>query len=179
MSTMNGSVPVAYTIHSYSYSYSYSYSFTEDSNTSFGLGGGYRLNNKYSMELGYSDLGQLIVKEKITSIQISEPSISTITSKWKMLQASALANLPVSSSINLYGRIRVAKISEDLTQEAISTQSNVKNVEKKSSNTAIIGVGSNFELNSQFKLRIEYLYFNSSDTYHPSSSVSFGVMYYL
>jgi opacity protein-like surface antigen len=156
---------------------SYRYNLIKDESTSFGVGGGYRINNKFSLEVGYSDLGQSIVRETISSSGINELTTSKITSNWAQIQTSVLANFPISNSFSFYGRLGLTKITEESRTER--EQETYNSDSKTSRNCALISLGSNFELTEKIKLRLEYTYFNVGSAYHPRTNISAGFVYWL
>ena len=133
-----------------------------ESDKVFGAGAGYSINKYFAVELGYRDFGS--VNQNFTSS--GYPMSYTLSSS--AVQFSLLGKLPVSDSIDIYGRWGDARLSwESKDSSKTSTQSDYK---------PVYGAGASYNINEKFSLRGEYSrYSGTSSSY--TSALTLGATY--
>jgi hypothetical protein len=107
--------------------------------TSFSFGVAYGVNNTFSFEADYRHIG------KFTLI---ETEYEKITSDSSAIEMSVVAKYPFSTEINIYGRLGVAKLTNDA--DILSFKSS------ESSNKVFYGIGAGYVMSEHVSLRTEY-----------------------
>ncbi len=126
----------------------------------FRIAGGYHFSPVFAFEVGYSTFGDS-----------SAPDFSTISAS--SLQFAAVATLPLGPQFDLIGKVGVANNYEDFTVPP-------GNYTSFSQTDLLLGVGAQFNVNSQISLRAIYDDYGKFDTYVPplkATSFSFGLVY--
>ncbi len=127
-----------------------------ESDTMFGLGGGYSLNENFAFELAYRDLGG--VKESDDNYEIDTSS----------LQLTALGKLPVGEGAYLFGRLGFARLDVEASYND-GEDSGFSDTATK----AAYGFGMGYDFSDAFGLRAEYLqHAKWEDTTFSSISIS-------
>lgn len=107
---------------------------------------GYHFNPELAVEFGYSSFGK-------STLNISSTVTADVTAS--SLQISAVGSLPLSSKVDLIGKLGIANNSNSLNVQV----SNVTTSYKASQSTILMGLGADFHINSHFNLRAQYLNF--------------------
>ena len=111
--------------------------------STYAVGLGYELNQTFSFELAYRDLGKV---EFNFGDSKSQADGSTI-------QASVLAKYPVSPAVNIFGRAGISRLDYE-TSYQYPDFPDERGSETK--NKAFYGLGATYAVNEKISLRAEY-----------------------
>lgn len=134
--------------------YCVSHDTCEDDDLTFGSYFGYKWNEYISAEIGYDYLGKLSKDEEVAHIG---GGISALT-------LESVFSLPITDRFDIYGKIGVAQIFADNTENFVATS----------------GVGLEYKLNWNLAVRGEYQYFEGIDSFSNNVDVnqlSLGIQY--
>jgi len=118
----------------------------DQSDKSYGVSGGYRLNRNFAAEMAWESLG---------SYSYSSPSATdTINGKLKAsaLSLSALGIYPFSRNWSAYGKLGVTRTSTDLTASSTTGASAVSNA-SSSSTGWLLGAGLTYDFDSGYYVK--------------------------
>lgn len=107
----------------------------------FSLGGGYKINKFFAVELAYRNLGELDESDEDFSTSLGFSAITLV----------GVASLPLGDAFSVYGRLGVSEITMDVD---ISDEEESESV-SVSENKAVYGVGVRYALNDRAGLRFE------------------------
>lgn len=152
-----------------------------ETNTAFSLGGGYKLNESFALELTYRDLGDVnqSVSEDFGNGDYLEFSSDTSVAAF---QASVLAQLPLNDTFALYGRLGAGYLKSKTDYEFQTVVSNQTHFnsgsgsESDSKTKAVFGVGFKYALGQSFAVRVEYNQYDEWDE-ATISSATVGLTY--
>lgn len=131
-----------------------------ETKTTYMIGGGYRINEIFSAEVAYRDLGKISDSDEYSSESVG----------FNAIQASVLAAHAFSDAFSLYGRIGMAKVSLDVTSTDFDSIS-------LSKNKCFIGFGGRFALNENLGIRLEYNQYDKFEELELSAS-TIGIDYH-
>ena len=135
----------------------------DDTDTGFGAGLGYRVNDNFAAELAYADLGAIKYRASGTVTDgVSNLAASLdgkVTAKGPVL--SFLGILPISERFALYGRAGIAlmdaKASVSATIDGVSDS--ISDSTQRSN--VMFGVGGEFYASERFGIRVEWNRYSS------------------
>lgn len=133
-------------------------SLGDDSDTAFGMAGGYRLLPNLALEVSYMDLGELRYRNDSfgTHIDHQEPWRQKLDLKLKGFTLSALGVLPLSYRWEAYARAGVLFASNELNLH-ITDFFSARDAEASSSSTELLaGLGATFSFAEVYGARFEY-----------------------
>jgi opacity protein-like surface antigen len=113
-----------------------------ETDTAFSFAGGYKLNDTFSFELGYRDLGG--VEETFEGETFGADLTAT--------QLSVLASFKINDAISAYGRLGVADMQMKFSYDDGEYSDSVTESKTK----AVFGVGGRYAINQKLGLHIEY-----------------------
>ncbi|WP_323815596.1 outer membrane beta-barrel protein [Cellvibrio sp. NN19] len=123
------------------------------------IGGGYKFNDNFALELAYRDLGEIKGEESgyVGGGDYIEAKISNgITA----FQISLVGSIALGEAASLYGRVGMANLEADLksSYEASINGSDFSGSESESvsKNKAVFGAGLSYSFTPTFALRAEY-----------------------
>lgn len=100
-----------------------------ESSSAWGLFGGYKINQNFAVEAGYTDLGDVSGLLEFTALDVS-----------------AVGIFPISEPFSLYGKLGMASTKEELSLLSLSE-----------TRTALtFGVGGQFDLNPNIGIRLGF-----------------------
>jgi opacity protein-like surface antigen len=110
----------------------------DDDDTSFRFGGGYRLNENFAVEGYYIDYGE------------AETTFGRFraTAEATAFQFQAVGLLPVSSTVDLYGKLGLALWDAELSVSGFEADDDGTDL--------VFGFGANFNIRERITLRVEY-----------------------
>ena len=118
-------------------------SFSE-SDTGFTLGGGYKFNDTFAVEVAYRNLGE-INESEYEDLGDGDYYEGSFSNEFSALQVSLVAGFPVSETVNLYGRLGYADIDLDFSFSEIEvigdSESTFSGSGTLSRNKVLFGVG--------------------------------------
>ncbi|MFA6062897.1 MAG: outer membrane beta-barrel protein [Gallionella sp.] len=131
--------------------------------TGIRLGGGYQITNQLSAELNYADLGTYTINGTLAGLPFTSPN--TI----KSLQGALVANLPITDSFALTGKLGFASTkvnaSASIPGAAVSISA--------TSTTPVLGVGMLYSVNKSLAFRAQYEDFGTvGDVYTGTSKLT-------
>jgi OmpA-OmpF porin, OOP family len=115
--------------------------------TTWGVYGGYDFNKNFAIEAGYQDLG--------TS------KAGGLEAKNQALSVDLVGKLPVTESINVYGKAGLAYVDRDITGAGVD--------EGLSGTAAKFGVGAEFKATKNVAVRTEVAYLTGAPTYESAN----------
>jgi OOP family OmpA-OmpF porin len=131
---------------------------------SYGIFGGYRLNDTFAIEAGYRILGS--EEETI----VSGPYKAVAKTDLSSLHLSATAAYPVTKELNLYGRLGYS-----FNKASAKVTSNIPGYNfsgSESENNVLFGVGASYSLSDNLAVRTEW------NRHHENfSNLSLGLAY--
>lgn len=101
----------------------------------FSIGGGFKINDTFSIEAAYRDLG-------------GEDSFFGSGPNFTAIQSSVLANLPINEEASVYGRLGVARLK-------ITIKDDFDNY-TDTDNKLAAGIGARYSINETTGFRVEY-----------------------
>lgn len=152
-----------------------------ETNTAFSLGGGYKLNETFALELVYRDLGDVSQSESEDFGNGDYLKFSLDTSV-TAFQASVVAQLPLNDAFALYGRLGAGYLKSKTDYEFETVVGNRTHFnagsgsESDSKTKAVFGVGFKYVLSQSFAVRAEYNQYDKWDE-ATISSATVGLIY--
>lgn len=122
--------------------------------TGFIVGGGYKFNETFALELAYRDLGS--TSEHRSMVMADEVIRLGIDMEFTATQASLVAEHPLSEKLNIFGRVGIADLKVKATGNISDGVDNVSESGSVSKNKAVYGVGLGYVTSPSFTLRAEY-----------------------
>ena len=114
----------------------------DDTDTSFGIAAGYRINENFSIELGFQDFGELNVSVEDVLLKAGVDAI----------QLSVVGGMPVSENAGVY-----AELGLDSWDADFSLSDGVDSMSVSEDGTDIFyGIGAYISLNEAVNLKFEY-----------------------
>jgi len=118
----------------------------DDSDTSLKIFGGAKFNKNFAFEAAYIDLGEAIVTD----------NIDTFTAEATGFNFSAVGIIPVSESVDIFGKVGMLFWDLKLALSGTFTDSL-----SEDGNDISFGFGADFDVNESFSIRAEFEKFNS------------------
>jgi len=118
----------------------------EDTDTSFKVFGGAKINKNFAVEGSYIDFGELVAKDNFDSF----------TAEITGFNISAVGIIPVSDSVDIFGK--VGMLFWDLK---LALSGTFNDSLSEDGNDISFGFGANFDVNDTFAIRAEFEKFNS------------------
>jgi len=149
------------------------------SETAFSLGGGYKFNNNFAIEVAYRDFGE-ISESYEENLGGGDFYREKYTFGASALQVSLVASLPISQSVNLYGRLGIADMdfeaseSYEFSWDGEMDQDSASGSVSK--NKTVFGVGIGYAVTPALSLRAEYSQYDKWEELE-ISTVSAGIAY--
>ena len=114
----------------------------DDTDTSFGIAAGYRINENFSVELGFQDFGEISVSDGGGSAKVGADAI----------QLSVIGGVPVSENAGVY-----AELGLDSWDADFSLSNGVGSISGSEDGTDIFyGIGAYISLSEAVNLKFEY-----------------------
>lgn len=139
--------------------------------TAFSIGGGYKLNQTFAIEVAYRDLGEFEAsyQENFGSDYVN----AKVNLAFSALQASVVASFPVGTSGSVFGRLGIADLEIDASYSYSEffdgSYSYESNSGSQSKNKAVFGVGYRHALNDKWFLHAEYNQYAKWEDFKTSS----------
>lgn len=135
-------------------------STVDDSDTSFGLGGGYQLNENFAFEFAYLDLGSFSSDATAT---LSQDEVAGTTDVEAELESSAsgpvvwaLGILPIGERFSVYGRAGIGLMQADGTLR-VTDENGTQRANQSSQKTSLIyGAGAEYSFAKYFAVRLAW-----------------------
>ncbi len=101
-----------------------------ETNSSWGIFGGFQFNQNVALEVGYTDFG----------------TVAGGLIKFTGFDVAAVGTLPINQQFSLFGRLGMASVKEDFSLAGLSA----------SRTAPTFGIGGQFNVNQQFGIRLAY-----------------------
>ncbi|MGB2272056.1 MAG: porin family protein [Pseudomonadales bacterium] len=116
----------------------------DDTDTTFGFGAGYRLNENFAIELGYQDFGEISVSSAGASASVEADAI----------QLSVIGGVPVSENAGVYAELGFDSWDADLTYTNVPGFGTGS--ESEDGTDIFYGIGAYMSLSETVDLKFEY-----------------------
>jgi len=126
-----------------------------ENTTPFRLGVGYQFNQNFGLEGSYTDFGKSNITASVLGIGLSAGDV-----KANSTGIAAIAYLPVSDTIELFGKVGYNSTKMTLTPSAVFAAAGATTSSSTKSKAAF-GLGVKFNINKQVALRAQYEDFGS------------------
>ena len=130
----------------------------DDSDTGFGLAGGYQLNDHFAFEFAYVDLGAAGSRHSATITDGVEQSDADVQfeSSADGAVVSALGILPIGERFSVFGRVGLSFMSATGTAR-ITIDGDTQRASQSSQKTdPVIGIGAEYSLSKHFAVRLAW-----------------------
>lgn len=144
---------------------------SSESDTSFGIGGGYWFNENFAIEGRYDDFGEVEDTERDGS------ATSTSKASASAFGFNLLAGVPLNEQFKLYAKVGVSFWDLDLSGDSYIPEfdNRLTYNENFSGNEFTYGFGAQYQVNDAFSLGVEYSSFAIEDTKAASDDTTFEV----
>lgn len=150
-----------------------------ETKTGFTLGGGYKFNDTFAIEVAYRDLGE-IKEHEYEDLGGGDYYEENFKNEFSALQVSLVAGFPVSEAVDLYGRLGYADIDLDYSFSDVEvidgSESTFTGSGTMSRSEVLFGVGASYSLSDTFTLRAEYGQYGKFEEIE-ISSLTLGLTY--
>ncbi len=130
----------------------------DDSDTGFGLAGGYQVNDHFALEVTYVDLGSVGSRHAVTATDGVETSDADVVlqSSADGAALSALGILPIGERFSVFARVGISFLSADGTAR-ITVDGQTQRPSQSSQKTdPVFGVGAEYNLSKHFAVRLAW-----------------------
>lgn len=135
----------------------------DESDTSFGISGGYQFNKFIAVELGYSDLGKIKYSQRYSGVGIDYGFNADF--KAKTLDLSALVSLPLNETFELFARAGIVRWDADASSNEWLNAASSSDSASDDGIDSFGGLGVQVNITESVFARAEYrLYRNVGDS---------------
>lgn len=113
----------------------------DDSDTAFKIYGGSKINPNFAFEVAYIDMGEAVASDRF----------DTLTSEVTAFNFSALGIIPVSQTVDLFGKVGLL-----FWDAKISINGSLNGSISEDGTDIGFGFGANFAVNEKFSIRAEF-----------------------
>ena len=130
----------------------------DDSDTGFGLTGGYQLNDHFAIEFAYVDLGSLDYQATATvSDGVAQGDAElTLESSAHGPVVSVLGILPIGERFSVFGRVGLSLLNAEGTARIALEGVSERASQSSQKSDPAVGVGAEFSLSKHFAVRLAY-----------------------
>jgi OmpA-OmpF porin, OOP family len=130
----------------------------DDSDTGFGLAGGYQLNDHFAFEFAYVDLGSVDYRSTGTVTDgtddfASDVSLGTSASGPVV---SALGILPIGERFSVFGRVGLSLLNTDGTARVAIDGQSQRLTQSSQKSDPMFGVGAEFAIGKYYAVRLTW-----------------------
>ena len=111
----------------------------KESTTAYKVYGGFPFDNRFALELGYTDLGKVEESD----------GTSTVSAQPKALTAALVISQPLGDKFSVFGKLGLASTNPTLRANGIK-------VDHGSKSSLLAGIGATFNITSKLTVLIEY-----------------------
>jgi OmpA-OmpF porin, OOP family len=130
----------------------------DDSDTGFGLTGGYQVNDHFALEFSYVDLGSVDYQATATlanQVETFDAIVGLETSASGPV-LSALGILPIGERFSLFGRVGFSLLNADGSVRITIEGSSDRATQSSQKSDPVYGVGAEFALSKYFAIRVAW-----------------------
>jgi len=130
----------------------------DDSDTGFGLAGGYQLNDHFAVEFAYVDLGSVDYRASATvSDGVDEVDVDVgLESSAQGPVLSALGILPIGERFSLFGRVGLSLLNAEGTARIALDGISQRASQSSQKSDPMLGVGAELSLSKHFTIRLAW-----------------------
>lgn len=128
----------------------------EDSDTGFGLAGGYQLNDNFAFEIAYVDLGSFGSRHTATVTDGVEQAVADVEfqSSADGVAVSVLGILPIGERFSVYARAGLSLLSADGTARITIDGETQRPSQSSQKTDPVFGVGAEYMFSKHFGVRL-------------------------
>jgi OOP family OmpA-OmpF porin len=128
----------------------------DDTDTGFGIGGGYQLNDHFAVEFGYVDLGSIGYRAEGTVTddvdQFAAEAILDSSANGPVV--SVLGILPIGERFSVFGRIGLSLLNAKGTARITVDGTSARASQSAQKSDPMFGVGVEYDLTRHFAIRL-------------------------
>jgi OOP family OmpA-OmpF porin len=130
----------------------------DDSDTGYGVAGGYQLNDHFAMEFAYVDLGSVEYQFAVTVTDGEDVADAEVglASAAEGAVVSALGILPIGERFSLFGRVGLAMLSADGTARVALGGNSQQASQSSQKFDPVFGAGAEFSVTKHFAIRLAW-----------------------
>jgi len=130
----------------------------DDSDTGFGLAGGYQLNDHFAVEFAYVDLGSVNYRASVTvsdGVDQADADVGLESSAQGPV-LSALGILPIGERFSLFGRVGLSLLNAEGTARIALDGISQRASQSSQKSDPMLGVGAELSLSKHFAIRLAW-----------------------
>jgi OmpA-OmpF porin, OOP family len=130
----------------------------DDSDTGFGLAGGYQHNDHFAMEVAYVDLGSVDYRASVTvsdGVDVAAADVG-LESSANGPVVTVLGILPIGERFSLFGRVGLSFLSADGTARITLDGDSQQASQSSQKFDPVLGVGAELSLSKHFAVRLAW-----------------------
>lgn len=130
----------------------------DDSDTGFGFGGGYQVNDHLAFEFAYVDLGSIgyratgTASDGVETLNVE----AVLDNSADGAVVSVLGILPIGERFSVYGRAGLSILSADGTARITVDGESQRASQSSQTSDPVFGVGAEYSLNRNFAIRLAW-----------------------
>lgn len=130
----------------------------DDSDTGFGLAGGYQLNDNFAFELSYVDLGTVGSSHTATVTDGTTPEDVEVglTSSASGAAVSMLGILPIGERFSVFARLGISFLSSDGTAKVTAGGQTARPKQSSQKVDPVYGIGAEYAFSKNFAVRLAW-----------------------
>lgn len=130
----------------------------DDSDTGFGLAGGYQLNDHFALEFAYVDLGSVSydLSARVSDGEIEADADVQLESSADGPVLSALGVLPIGERFSVFGRVGFSLMNAKGTARITINDVSQRPSQSSQKFDPMFGVGAEFNLSKYFAIRLAW-----------------------
>jgi opacity protein-like surface antigen len=130
----------------------------DDSDTGFGLGGGYQLNDHFAMEFAYVDLGSVDYQATATVSDGTNERDADVgfENSANGPVVSAIGILPIGKRFSVFGRVGLSLMSAEGTARVTLDGATQRASQSSQKTDPMFGLGAEFSLSKNFAVRLAW-----------------------
>lgn len=130
----------------------------DDSDTGFGLAGGFQLNDYFAVEFGYVDLGSVDYQASATvtdGVSVADSDVR-LESSAQGPALSALGILPIGERFSVFGRVGLSFLNAEGTARIVLDGASQRLSQSSQKSDPVLGVGAELSLSRHFAIRLAW-----------------------
>jgi OOP family OmpA-OmpF porin len=130
----------------------------DDSDTGFGLTGGYQVNDHFAVEFAYVDLGAVDYRALATVTDGDEVADADVglDSSADGAVVSVLGILPIGERFSVFGRVGLSLLNADGTARIVIDGVSQQDSQTSQKSDPMFGVGAEFSVSRHFAIRLAW-----------------------
>jgi len=130
----------------------------DDSDTGFGLAGGYQLNDHFAVEFAYVDVGSVDYRAAVTVSDGVDEAVADVRlgSSAHGAVVSALGILPIGDRFSVFGRVGLSLMNAKGTAQIAIDDISQRDSQSSQKSDPVLGVGAEYSLSKHFAIRLAW-----------------------